>query len=964
MSVNSKRYFVQSGEGMISRIIVLSLMVLLLPVISCGVALGGKAGKLRVPVSATNTATGIPLIIKETAGTGAERYPVDVVVPFAKGEYQKIEKFRVVNNSGKTVPAQFNILNRWWADDESIRHLKVHFQPQVGAYAGTPKSGISAYYLKNDGSGNDINTNLRISDEADVITVVTGKIKFTINKRHFTIIDELWLDSNRDGNYEDNEKIICSSIQNGGRLTEYIGRAVQFDSTRTDVRYTVEENGPMEVIIKAEALTKYFSFDNHQHGFAVRIFAYADAPYIKIDYQLQNSAKNVADAGPLYFDEMKIDFKLNLSNPVATIDPGNGKLYRRVVHPSGLGLRQEHHGQADIHLASDNSVVDANFFSDKWLAHARSSAFLDVSDKDYGVMATVRNFWQMFPNGLKIEDNVLSIELWPLGLCHWEDEDGSYLARGTCGNDVKYWLEDMQQTYKEIMLYFHPAGLSDDQLKDLSQTFQYHPVGIVPVAQYERARATLDMGGFMPTDSVISSKDSRILNYTNSRDFSLKWNDYKFGWDNYYMIEKGRKYAPAMAGGGPKTSTKFILSQNPSDYYLADDIAMAEINIRNQSMAGYNYEAGYPAIKFIAKAFQPPTWRSLAKPYNGSAYRPHSWNMRKPRDNGHGWFYHVEEAYYITGNPWIKDWYQFMGGVRKQMFDHPETADTRTSRALGHSIASAIQAYRITGDTRILEKTHKYINETIRPQMDPIYGFKESLIDGGGEAAFQVGFLTRAIITYMEEIKQSDPQAWASAFQLVSACMEWNINFSNFSYYLRADKGEMGVSNSTSWTMVDPQAWYYLNTGKRKYLEQLNQYIDHGIGEGGRTPSMNVRHWKGQFEGRYAQFVRENTKPDTSPPAAIINLTVEKPDDTHIRLTWANPMEASRYHIVYSNKPISPETTTDINFTNWWAADVIGSKAQGTFNVKEISSPFYVAVFSFDANGNMSAMSNLAKLDS
>jgi len=34
-------------------------------------------------------------------------------------------------------------------------------------------------------------------------------------------------------------------------------------------------------------------------------------------------------------------------------------------------------------------------------------------------------------------------------------------------------------------------------------------------------------------------------------------------------------------------------------------------------------------------------------------------------------FYHIEDAYNLTGNPWIKDWYSFAGEFRKATLFNP-----------------------------------------------------------------------------------------------------------------------------------------------------------------------------------------------------------------------------------------------------------------------------------------------------
>ena len=63
----------------------------------------------------------------------------------------------------------------------------------------------------------------------------------------------------------------------------------------------------------------------------------------------------------------------------------------------------------------------------------------------------------------------------------------------------------------------------------------------------------------------------------------------------------------------------------------------------------------------------------------------------------------VEEAYWYTGNPWIKDWYEFVGEFRKPTLDNRSGAGPgKNGRGRGHPMHHALQAYRVTGDDSIL----------------------------------------------------------------------------------------------------------------------------------------------------------------------------------------------------------------------------------------------------------------------
>ena len=110
------------------------------------------SGQVLTLAQGASGALNVPLEVKETAGVGADGFPITVVVPLPYGEYQNVDQFRVVDSGGRTVPAQFDALNRWWGRDGSIRHVKIEFQPSVAAFTGSG-TGITQYFLRDDGSG-------------------------------------------------------------------------------------------------------------------------------------------------------------------------------------------------------------------------------------------------------------------------------------------------------------------------------------------------------------------------------------------------------------------------------------------------------------------------------------------------------------------------------------------------------------------------------------------------------------------------------------------------------------------------------------------------------------------------------------------------------------------------------------------------------------------------------------------
>ncbi|MFH0918720.1 MAG: T9SS type A sorting domain-containing protein [Fibrobacterota bacterium] len=886
--------------------------------------------------------------------------PVTAVVPLKKGEFTSVNQFKIEDALGNTVPAQFSVLNKWWAEPvQSIRHLLVNFQPTVSAFTGSG-TGTAGYFLKDNGTGNATGTGLSVTESGSEITVITGPLKFIVNKTAFNIIDQLWRDQNNNGIFEDSDKVISSHPQNGGVFVPRIGAGnTQYDATRPDVSFTIEESGPLRAIIRAEALTQYQSTLNHVHGFAVRIYAYAGKPYVKIDYQLQNSAK-VLYSWPLYFEEMNLDFRLNLgTNPTMKVGLGNGSLYERSAD-NGLYLAQEQLDTFRIYDKALGTVLSSGDYAD---------GFIDISDGRHGVMAKTRYCWQMWPNGLEIDSsNKLSLQLFPGWSRHWIGQilNNQYVFQHTATG--LYWLQDMQHTYKEVFLYFHGNNVSNTELTNLSRTFEHPPVAAVPTGWYKETRAAFDF--YVPLDTKATVTDKRAPTMTDYSSLNIGPD---LGW-NWFLVDKTRKLDASTAGSWPTGGAAFAATERPYDYFVAQEYAMGEFNTKPQSMAGYTHQNDWSVLHLTENPAGGGHWRVFGDAYKKPPYD--SANLAgtvmdgDARDDEHAWFYHVEEAYYFSGNPWIKDWYQFVGEFRKVRLEQKDPFTDMISRAIGHSTSHAMQAYRITGDTSILGKFQNYIKTYVRKPsrskgQNVLYGFHEYDTDLG-DAAWQAGFLVRPMIQFMDEIRDVNPQAYAEVFNYVSGIMEWNLHYNNFGNYKNPATG-VSPSVGNSLTFCDPQAWYYWNTGKKEYLDQLNLYITAGI-NGGGTPYGEFTKWVGQFENRFTWFVRHTVRTDTVPPAGISNLEALIDTSTgYARVAWTAPAGAKRYHIVWSHKPVVEPQTIDSSVCNWWAANAVGpslvavpgTQQSAVFEASD-TLPFYAAIFSFDSVENMSAMSNVA----
>jgi hypothetical protein len=410
---------------------------------------------------------------------------------------------------------------------------------------------------------------------------------------------------------------------------------------------------------------------------------------------------------------------------------------------------------------------------------------------------------------------------------------------------------------------------------------------------------------------------------------------------------------------------------NSSDYFLGEMQAIGEIGVRPQWMAGYNFSIDQNLLKLTTNPYPPSSWRAF-EGHGISIYASPLLPGTEvetdiiPRDDAHGWFYHVFQSYMYTGNPWGKDWYKFIAEFRKIRLSQGDPWPDMSDRAIAHSIHHAYQAARITNDQSFVTYFKFYLTNFLRPAQDVLHGQQLDSNPGAG-GGFQTGYLMRAIIACLEYVQGVDIQAYAESFQYLSGLMAWNLNYGNFAYYHNpsTSNGSKGVSSGTGLTLVDPQAWYYWNTGKEVYWDQVLTFVATGINGGERPYGSGFVNgeWNGQFEGQMYNYVLQNIRLDKIPPTPINDLKARR-SGTQVEINWTTPPDANRFHIVWSPLFISELQTTNTNLCNWWAANTVGSSLigwPGTVQSIKFQIPdarnLYVAIFSFDASNNMSQMS-------
>jgi hypothetical protein len=749
------------------------------------------SGADRPGVRSADTA----ITVKETAGVGATDHPVQVVIPVAEGERQNLDGLRVEDAAGGGVPAQFSVLNRYWGRDNSIRHILATFQADVGPYTG-PGTGTAQYRLTT-GSNPAPSSPVSVSSTSAAVTMTTGSTAVTIARNPVTV-------TTPDGQLVP----VFRDADNVVRPT--------FD--RSDVTIEVEEAGPVRARVKLSAPTLTLGDGSIRHGWAMRLTLGAGASVLEVETQLRNAALDSVLSGPLYFQSFEL--QLDTTGSAATVSRRAEPTATASVPPIGA-------------VTSGTAGVGTPRFAQTWPN--------GVANRAGGLLVA-----ELFPSWS--ENQVLAEQSFDL-------YNDPLAANGT----GLYWLEDMQAVIKTTVIDF--AATDQAAINRSLALAEHPPVAVLPLDRYRSARATLDLGGAMAADlqRPTDPDTSRTVDYpyrTVSSWISPAGGTFFTGWDEF-LHDPQRKRDPRTAGGWPSYHGDFIVTGNPADYFIALDRARGELNVANQWLPGYDYDQDQATLGLTENPYAGPSWRRFDghnNPQLRFPYRSGTFQDGKPRDDQHGWFYHVEIAYWLTADPWIKDWYEFVAEFRQVRLAQGDPFPDYSARAVGHALSHAMQAYRVTGDPDLLADFADFVDDHVATQLHPVTGAyvpqpDQNLWPQAQSDSWQSGYLLRAIISYLEElpggaVQSRDPVA----FDVIETVVGWNVAIGNFSFRIPSAQTTPASSDGAGLTMVDPQIWYANVAGDAAAADHVLDYLDGGIGGGG--PYGDFDGWGGTFEGR------------------------------------------------------------------------------------------------------------------
>ena len=408
----------------------------------------------------------VPLTL--AAGPVANGVAVRTGVPFPIGALTDASQLRLETAAGAEVPAQFDVLVRW--PDGSIKVALANTVANLGTAQGfrvAYGAGVTRAALAR---------NVQVTGSAATeLTVDTGLVKFAVNNKG--IVSKLWRDANANGSFETSEQVIDSGdmfMVSAKDNLEYLASAA------TNATVTIEENGPLRAVIKATgSLTN--SSGTRLVKYLVRYYASQGSDKLDIDASiiddsLEANVETVPSTYALAGKSLGLRWTYVADTAAAYRFGGeSGVAYGGTVtgehYISQAGKFNYVNGEDKGHTFS-YSGVGAGTKAPGWVS-------LDTGARHLTLM--VKDFWQQFPNELKVNGKTLTAELFParsVGTTANTSAPAPTNAEYKRGNTLYFARNGGAKTY-QLRMAFAAATPATTDIVNLNDSFQRHRLDLM-----------------------------------------------------------------------------------------------------------------------------------------------------------------------------------------------------------------------------------------------------------------------------------------------------------------------------------------------------------------------------------------------------------------------------------------------------------------------------------------------------
>lgn len=353
----------------------------LLPVIMLGAVLLAE--------QCAYSADRVTLRLDQPTKTNRIGLPVSGGLPFAKGKLGTVNNLRLLNAAGRDLPLQARALSLW--PDGSVKAAMLDFQTDIPADKdtfATLEYGTGVTAVPRNGG-------IQIKKDGDTVAVDTGTMKFSISKTGCGWMDEVAVDG----------KVVGKGIN----FARFKGDVTPNKATVTDI--TIEEGGdipsPLRAVIKVEGI-----YEGHlRTPFTLRIHVHAGKSFVRVFHSLVYAGNRYKEEDHLTELEIGIELAGGAKKILYGIE---GSV---PIEPRPTGDAAVLFSKDDLNYTITGSTVPAlptNGPSGWWMdPKGKPAGWMSVSGESGNIQMGVRDMWQNYPKGLRVEGNRATLALWP-----------------------------------------------------------------------------------------------------------------------------------------------------------------------------------------------------------------------------------------------------------------------------------------------------------------------------------------------------------------------------------------------------------------------------------------------------------------------------------------------------------------------------------------------------------------------
>lgn len=443
----------------------------------------------------------VPLQIRDSSGVARRDWPVTTGVPLPVGVVQTIGQLRLTDAAGREIPAQFTVLSRYGARDNSLRWVLLDFQVDV------PANGEVTLQLRNDRPAQTISAPIRIAETSQAITVDTGGVVATISRRDGSLLQSVSVGGKqvlraggsdgpalRSGKVQQMERFRGPEWNTHGweksRSLENIPIAEAVYRGGPPREVTVEMAAPMRsvVLIRGRHLPTIGGAGIVKAGlynYTVRLHFYRGQSFVKVEYDVENSDRTQPQWSYL-FREASLNHTLTLGP--GTVLSGGGETAQQGFPAAasfpvsaqqegwlvqGAGRSERNRGRQVVHEGGYQvgAGLEGQIASPQ--AAGMRGRFLDVSDSEKGVGIAMRYLWEQAPRAIGLSAKRLRVVVQADSPGHRAEADRP-----------EYDLDFGERSIHDVLYYFHLGGARQARVQDVAEAFEYPLFARAPPAWY------------------------------------------------------------------------------------------------------------------------------------------------------------------------------------------------------------------------------------------------------------------------------------------------------------------------------------------------------------------------------------------------------------------------------------------------------------------------------------------------